>query len=153
MKNDHWRLITYSTNSAGFNMALDEAIAESVVAGFVPPTLRFYGWIHPSITIGAFQKVSDINLTRCNELEIPVVRRPTGGRAILHGNELTYSFSSVAGKDAPSVPFTDSLLNNYKLISSAFLRAVRNLGIDAVLSQRRLNRRTLSSGNPLCFAS
>lgn len=137
-------------------MALDEAIAESVVASKALPTLRFYGWTNPSITIGAFQKISDINLVRCNELEIPVVRRPTGGRAILHGNELTYSFSSVAGicgKKHPSVPFTDSLLNNYKLISSAFLLAVKNLGIDAILSHRRLNRRTLSSGNPLCFAS
>ncbi|QWR76874.1 lipoate--protein ligase family protein [Candidatus Magnetomonas plexicatena] len=156
MKNNLWRLIPYSTHSAGLNMALDEAIAESVVAGVAVPTLRFYGWTKPSITIGAFQKISDINLSRCNELEIAVVRRPTGGRAILHGNELTYSFSSVAGKFGrthASVPFTDNLLNNYRLISTAFLRAVKSFGIDAVLSQRRLKRKTLSLGNPLCFAS
>ncbi|MEO5357650.1 MAG: lipoate--protein ligase family protein [Nitrospirae bacterium YQR-1] len=140
-------------------MALDEVLAENVVSGKSPPTLRFYGWLVPSITIGAFQKISDINLPRCHELNIPVVRRPTGGRAILHGKELTYSFASpsksaggCAGLPA-NIPFTDNLLDNYKLISTTFHRAVQDLGIDVNISHRRLHRKSPSYGKPLCFTS
>ncbi len=130
------------------NMALDEAIALKVLEGTAPPTLRFYEWRRPSITLGAFQKVSEVNLKYCSERAVPVVRRPTGGRAILHGNDLTYSFSSL---NSPPF-FSESLLKTYSYISQAFLRGFRSMGFDVELKTRREKGRVLT-GSALCFQS
>jgi len=92
--NDSWRFIDSGNCEASFNMAIDEAIAISVRKGDVPPTLRLYGWDVPSVSIGCFQKIRDINVEYCGEKNIPIVRRPTGGRAILHYQDITYSFST-----------------------------------------------------------
>jgi lipoate-protein ligase A len=89
-----WRLIDSGPGDAFYNMALDEAIATGVRKGAAAPTLRLYGWDRPSLTLGCFQKTADINIEYCRSHDIPVVRRPTGGRAILHGDELTYSLSA-----------------------------------------------------------
>ena len=94
-----WRLINSGTGSASYNMALDEAIAISVRKGGSPPTLRLYSWDMPSVTLGCFQKIRDIDIEYCRDASIPVVRRPTGGRAILHNKELTYSFSAKTDND------------------------------------------------------
>jgi lipoate-protein ligase A len=136
-------------------MAVDEALAESVLAGDVPPTLRFYGWSAPSVTIGAFQRLREaVDLDECARLGVPVVRRPTGGRAVLHHpEELTYSFSS---RNTAGTFFSESVLENYKAINSAFHSAFKTLGIDVSISDRRLKRPEIAhvhGGNPLCFAS
>ncbi len=133
---------------APYNMAIDEAITISVMKGKSPTTLRIYGWLNPSISIGAFQKIKDINLTHCNKMNIPIVRRPTGGRAILHENELTYSFSSNTSNNI----FSNSLLENYRQIGNTFCYAFGILGIDAIMSNKRLKRNVLIK-NPLCFQS
>lgn len=129
-------------------MALDEAIASSVRGGSTPPTLRMYGWDRPSVSLGCFQKVSDIDLRYCEEQGILIVRRPTGGRAILHGDEMTYSFSS--GTDA--APFSEGLLASYKIISSAFHLALSKIGVSSEPQKSRTKGRVLS-GSPLCFQS
>ncbi|MBI5639581.1 MAG: lipoate--protein ligase family protein [Nitrospirae bacterium] len=134
--------------SAFYNMALDEALATSVRKDGLPPTLRLYGWDRPSLSLGCFQKPSDINLDYCSEKCIPVVRRPTGGRAILHGDELTYSFSVRTGSGL----FSKGLLDSYKKIGAAFNLAFHLAGISAFTRDQREKGRVLA-GSPLCFQS
>jgi lipoyl(octanoyl) transferase len=144
----NWRLIESGPCDAFYNMALDEAIATEVRRGSAPPTLRMYGWNRPSLTLGCFQKVSDINIEYCQSQGIPVVRRPTGGRAILHGDELTYSLS--AGTDRG--PFSHGLLDSYRRISIAFSIAFKKVGVTAGPKNEREKGRVLSR-SPLCFQS
>ncbi|MCX8069164.1 MAG: lipoate--protein ligase family protein [Thermodesulfovibrionales bacterium] len=142
-----WRFIDSGNCDAYFNMALDEAIALSVIDNKQPPTLRLYGWERTSVSLGAFQKYSDINIDYCNSQNIPIVRRPTGGRAILHDNELTYSFSS---KNEGF--FNQGLMGSYRIISEAFIRAFFRLGIDVHMRDRRTSGKELIK-SPLCFNS
>jgi len=143
-----WRLINSGPGSASYNMALDEAIATSVRNREAPPTLRFYTWVRPSLSLGCFQKTSDLDLDYCRHNAIPVVRRPTGGRAILHGDELTYSFSVRTDEK----PFSEGLMASYRRISSAFNLAFRKIGISVESKMQRERGRVLT-GNPLCFES
>lgn len=128
-------------------MALDEAIALSVRRGDSPPTLRLYGWNRPSVSLGSFQKIANIDLEYCASNEIPVVRRPTGGRGILHGDELTYSFSSKNNGD-----FSGGLLETYRKLSIAFSAALHSTGLRTTMKTVRESGRILT-GNPLCFKS
>jgi lipoyl(octanoyl) transferase len=143
-----WRLIDSGEDRAYYNMALDEAIAAYVRKGSAPPTLRLYGWDRPSLTLGCFQKASDIDASYCRSTGIPVVRRPTGGRAILHDRELTYSFSV----RTDCGPFSGGLLDSYGKISSAFHLAFRKVGVRAESKNQREKGRVLA-GSPLCFQS
>jgi len=143
-----WRLIDSGPGSASFNMSLDEAVALSVRRKDAPPTLRFYCWDRPSVSLGCFQKSADIDLAYCERKKIPVVRRPTGGRAILHGDELTYSFSVRTDR----APFENGLMESYQNISRAFSRAFQGIGIPVVTKTRKEKGRVLTR-SPLCFAS
>lgn len=141
-----WRLIDTGPEDADFNMALDIAISESVWKRIVPPTLRFYSWNRPSLSLGYFQTPRGISFKSCSFLDIPVVKRPTGGRAILHGRELTYSFSS---------PYNDSfkeagLFETYRIISECFVEALRSFNLPVTMEDRRNIR---YGHNPLCFLS
>jgi len=140
------RLIIEGCNDASFNMALDEAISEAVRRGLSPPTLRFYQWNRPSVTIGCFQKASDIDIYYCKKMGYPVVRRPTGGRAILHKDELTYSLS--AGFDTDI--FKGSLREDYAIISNVLLNSLRLCGIEARVDY---SKRRQPSRDPVCFRS
>ncbi len=142
-----WRLIDSGPCAASYNMALDEAIATEVRRGNAPVTLRFYGWERTSVSLGSFQKIADLDLPFCIRNDIPVVRRPTGGRAILHGDELTYSFS--AGNDGF---FSGGLLDTYRQLSTALKSALDMLGLDTVMKTERESGKTLAR-SPLCFKS
>jgi lipoate-protein ligase A len=120
-----WRFLDTGPCAAAYNMALDESIATAVRQGNAPPTLRLYGWHEPSVSIGYFQKITDVDAAYCDMRNIPLVRRPTGGRAILHGDEITYSFSS----KTTSALFSTGLLDSYKKISTAFVLALKRIGI------------------------
>lgn len=143
-----WRLIDSGPCSASYNMALDEAIADRLRKDNAPPTLRLYGWDMPSVSLGCFQRASSINIHYCRANNIPVVRRPTGGRALLHGDELTYSVS--ARTDAEL--FTKGLLDSYRQISAAFITALYTMGIHAEAKKKREKGRVLAR-SPLCFRS
>lgn len=143
-----WRFIDSGAGSASFNMALDEAIAASVRNGECPPTLRFYSWDRPSLSLGCFQKSSDLDLDYCRQSTIPFVRRPTGGRAVLHDDELTYSFSVRTDRE----PFSKGLMESYRRISHVFDLAFRKIGIQVEPKMQRERGRVLT-GNPLCFGS
>ncbi len=128
-------------------MAVDEAVSLSVKKETAPPTLRFYGWGAPSVTIGYFQKINEIDVDYCMLNDIPVVRRITGGRAILHADEMTYSFS-VRTKGQ----FTGGLLDSYRRISAAFHGAFIKAGMaPELIPDRRTRCPSLKS--PLCFES
>jgi len=138
------RIIDSGLNDPFLNMAIDEAISIFVRNGNSPPTLRFYGWLKPSVTIGEFQKANEINQDICNKLKIPVVRRPTGGKGILHYDDLTYSFT--AKKEGI---FRGSLFQTYEKLSSIFSEAFNLSGIKTEIKKNRdsVNR------SSLCFAS
>ncbi|MBI5740726.1 MAG: lipoate--protein ligase family protein [Nitrospirae bacterium] len=139
------RFIAQGKQPAAFNMALDEAVSEAVRKGLSPPTLRLYQWDTPSVTIGYFQKVSDINTGYCADMGYPVIRRMTGGRAVLHDDELTYSVSSLT--DFP--PFRGTLIDNYTIISGALLQGLAAGGIKACMSMSV--KRPRDHASPACF--
>ncbi|RJQ40308.1 MAG: lipoate--protein ligase family protein [Nitrospiraceae bacterium] len=141
-----WRLINSGPDSASRNMALDEAIAVSVRKGSSAPTLRLYSWDMPSVSLGCFQKISDIDTEYCCDASIPIVRRPTGGRAILHNRELTYSFSV----KTDNALFSKGIFDSYKKISAAFYLALSKLGLSP---EAKLIREVRHSKSPLCFQS
>ncbi len=143
----NWRLIDSGPCDAAYNMAIDEAIAISVRNGDTPPTLRLYGWDRQSVSLGSFQKISDIDFTYCTANNIPVVRRPTGGRGILHGDELTYSFSA-----KNEGHFSNGLLKTYRKLSGAFYDALCSMGLPVVIKTDRESGRNLTR-SPLCFKS
>jgi lipoate-protein ligase A len=131
-------------------MALDEAMAQACGQGLVPPTLRFYGWDRPTLSLGYSQKTGDeIRMDLCAAKGIPIVRRPTGGKAVFHDRELTYSVS--ARTDDPL--FTGGIGGTYRVIAEAFLAGLRLLGISAEMFRNRLGRPPDHPLSPSCFAS
>ncbi len=142
-----WRLIDSGHCGAYYNMALDEALARGVMEGSAP-VLRFYGWDVPSVSLGCFQRAEDVDRDYAAASGIPVVRRITGGRGILHGpEELTYSFSA-SGRWGEA--FSAGLRECYAMIGAAFVDALAALGLDPVSSA---DRRPGGGRSPLCFHS
>jgi len=141
-----WRLITDAPGSGAWNMAVDEAILESVALKENLPTLRLYAWDPFCLSLGYAQPISDVNLPSLNKSGWDLVRRPTGGRAILHAEELTYSV--MAPQDEARV--TGSVLFSYQQLSRALLYALESIGISAD-SKPIDNRHTGSNQNPVCF--
>jgi len=147
-----WRFIDSGLCSASYNMALDEVLAISVREGKSVPALRIYGWVNPSVSIGYFQKIKDIDFEYCAGKGIPVVRRPTGGRALLHDEEITYSFSSQTSDGI----FSGGLMESYKKISQAFQHAFKRAGIMTeikFLQDKKHLFNQKEKGSPLCFDS
>ncbi len=108
-------------------MALDEAIMEAVTAGSQLPTLRLYAWEPACLSLGHAQPVTDVDLPALEQRGWQLVRRPTGGRAILHTNELTYSVC--AHQENPLM--TGGILESYRRISLALTRGLEKLEIRA----------------------
>ncbi len=138
-----WRLIVDPPRPGAWNMALDEALLEAVGSGKSPPTLRFYGWDPPCLSLGAFQPVADISRGACAELGIDLVRRPTGGRAVLHHREVTYAVAlprAVAGRPREA----------YLKICRAILRGLGELGVQADFAAVGSHRQ---AAGPSCFAA
>jgi lipoyl(octanoyl) transferase len=140
-------LILSEPASGAWNMALDEALLESSGAHVSLPTLRFYSWEPPCLSLGYAQPSSDADLAKLKKLGWNMVRRPTGGRAILHTDELTYSIT--ASVDEPLVQ--GSILESYRRLSQALLAGLKNLGIHALAIPKKdgLN----PSKKPVCFES
>ena len=142
---DFMRIIIQGPENAFYNMALDEAISEAVREQTSPPTIRLYRWDTPSLSIGHFQKISDIDTDYCRSKNYPVVRRQTGGRAILHDKELTYSISAPKGLKM----FSGNLIENYTVISNALISALHANNISANSSFER--KRGQQQRDPACF--
>jgi lipoate-protein ligase A len=123
-----WRLIVDDAPRSGAaNMALDQALAEACAAGESLPTLRFYRWHPPAVSLGRYQRMEEVDTEAIAALGYELVRRPTGGRAILHTDELTYSV--VAPADEARV--RGSVMEAYLRISEALLAGLLELGLAA----------------------
>jgi lipoyl(octanoyl) transferase len=122
-----WRLIISPPSPGARNMAVDEAILEAVEQNKVLPSLRLYSWEPPCLSIGYAQSTKDIDYPRLSSRGWDWVRRPTGGRAILHTDELTYSV--IAPLSDPRV--SGGVLESYLRISTALLAALHSLNIPA----------------------
>jgi len=146
-----WRLLDTGPADGFTNMAIDEALLESFAAEGTSPTLRFYSWSPPTLSLGYGQAIrSDIDFAQCQALGIDIVRRPTGGRAVLHDHEVTYSL--VIGADDPRV--TQGVLAAYLTISQALIRGLSYLGVTAELSPiRRATPLPSDAASPVCFAT
>lgn len=138
-----WRLLLSGRNRGSYNMALDEALWQNFAAqahaqaeaGAQPaPILRFYGWQPAALSLGYAQRAErEVNFKACEELGVEWVRRPTGGRAILHDfAELTYSL--VGSVEDPQ--FSGGVLESYRKISGALLEGLRLLGVEAEMAEK-----------------
>jgi lipoate-protein ligase A len=123
----HWRLVHSPPAGGAANMAIDEAILAAMAEGSVPPTLRFYAWEPPCLSLGYAQPAADVDRARLPALGWDLVRRPTGGRAILHTDELTYSV--VAPVTEPRVQ--GGVRESYRRLSGGLLAGLRRLGLPA----------------------
>ena len=142
---DTWRLLNTHAARGAWNMAADEAILEHIGRGEAVPTLRLYAWDPPCLSLGQGQPFADVDTARLEERGWDVVRRPTGGRAILHTDEITYSI--IAPADEPRV--VGSILESYNRMSVALLEAVKALGLPVEIKEDTgPNRET---PNPVCF--
>lgn len=122
-----FRLLRHGPATGAENMAVDEAISRAIAEGLVPPTVRFYAWAPPCVSLGRNQRLADVDLVRVAALGYQVVRRPTGGRAILHTDELTYSI--IAPPEHPLM--AGYVLDSYLRISRGLTAGLRRLGIAA----------------------
>jgi lipoate-protein ligase A len=124
-----WRLIISPAADGAWNMAVDEAILEAVSLGSIPPTLRFYTWDPACLSLGYNQKASEsCDLEEVKGRGFTMVRRRTGGRAVLHDDELTYSIT------ADSMLFSGGgVLDVYMMISSALADGLKRFGVAADL--------------------
>jgi lipoyl(octanoyl) transferase len=113
-------------------MAVDEAILQSVTDHHAPPTLRLYAWNPACLSLGYGQKSADVDFARADDRGWHVVRRPTGGRAILHTDELTYSISLPADDDLAA----GTIIDSYRRISAALVSGLSRLGLAPQADQR-----------------
>ncbi len=123
-----FRYLETSFHNASWNMALDEAILESVGAEKVSPTLRFYAWKPAAVSIGYFQGINDeVDVEACRLRDVDVVRRVTGGGAVFHSQELTYSLVMPENYGFAS----GDILSSYRTICGGVIMGLAQLGINA----------------------
>ena len=131
-------------------MAVDEALAASCRTGASGPTLRLYGWERPAISMGYFQRPEDVvDFDRCREGGIPVVRRTTGGRAVYHHREVTYSIAA----PIPHALFPPTIRGAYEVVARALAAGLTELGFHVTAHPRDPERARRGVGSPLCFES
>lgn len=142
-----WRLINSGEADGATNMATDEAILRAVAAGLVPPTLRVYAWRPACLSLGQAQPFADVDEPACQARGYHIVRRPTGGRAILHADELTYSVTTP--ESDPRV--AGGIVESYRQLSEGLLAGLRELGVPGIEAHHpdAVNRR--AEVNPVCF--
>lgn len=148
-----WQYIDSGPNIGAYNMAVDEELLARAQAGETVPVLRFYTWDPPAVSIGRFQNMkAAVNAEACKRRGFDIVRRITGGRAVLHNQELTYSI--IARADDPLFPST--VLGTYKVIATGLLAGLKNLGLAAEMVSRGGRHAALVEKKPkeqACFSS
>ena len=140
-----FRFLNTHVQDAAMNMAIDESVLTHHLNGEVPPTLRVFRWSQPSISLGRFQSIErEIVSERCKQLGVALVRRPTGGRAVYHHDEFTYSI--VISKRYGVPP---GVVAAYAYLAQGLLAALRLVGVQAELSDERVSKHSSAA----CFAS
>jgi lipoyl(octanoyl) transferase len=142
-----WQFTNHGARRGSFNMQFDEAMADELAAGQRSPTLRLYAWDPPAISLGYHQNPEDFDMDALFGAGIDLVRRPTGGRAILHDRELTYSLVAFLDDNGPRAL--------YRSVNVCLLAGLKFLGIDAELSGSQPDFRALYAEQTSipCFAS
>jgi lipoate-protein ligase A len=142
-----WRFLNTGYRHGAFNMEFDEFLVASLAGGSGVPTIRVYGWKPSAISLGWNQRIEEIDVAKARREGVDVVRRPTGGRAILHSDELTYSVTMVS--------VARNILPVYNEISLALVRGLRNLGTTVSLEKTQPHFPSLyrSPSSALCFSS
>lgn len=143
---DKWRLLVTPAARGSWNMAVDEVILDATVKGDSKPTVRLYSWEPACLSLGYAQKVQDVDLALLQKNGWDIVRRVTGGRAILHTDEITYSV--LAPLTEPRV--AGSVLESYQRIARALIRAVRSLDIPVEMVTD-VQTGGASAKGPVCF--
>lgn len=142
-----WRLVWEPEPRSGpWNMGVDEALLEAVLAGTSPPVLRLYAWAPPCLSLGRHQAFDEVEETTLARNGWMVVRRPTGGRAILHTDELTYAVLAPASE--PRVQ--GDVLTAYRNLAQGLLRALELLGLTPEWQQHR-GPWQQEREHPVCF--
>jgi lipoate-protein ligase A len=143
-----WRLLRHAPASGARNMAVDEAILEGIQSGDSPPTLRFYDWQPATLSLGIAQPLSDVDLDALHARGWDMVRRPTGGRAILHTDELTYSV--IGSVDEPRL--VGGVIESYRRLSMGLLGALEFLALPVKQqASNGANGHAPLDPNPVCF--
>jgi len=141
----NWRLLITPPAHGAWNMAVDESILEHIGRNESFPTLRLYAWDPPCLSLGHAQPFSDVDIHRLKQRGWEVVRRATGGRAILHTDELTYSV--IAPSNEPRVE--GSVLESYNRLAQALLLAIKSLELPVEMKEGKVNDN--ATPNPVCF--
>lgn len=149
-----WRFIRSGEGTPADNMAIDEAMLIAHSEGRTPPTVRFYGWRPATLSIGYFQKAEDeILLDEVRRQGVGFVRRPTGGRAVLHDRELTYSM--IVSEDYPDMPGTVN--EAYRVLSEGLVCGFRRLELQAEMvnlgAAEEKAKYASTAGSAACFDS
>lgn len=149
MEDKYWRFLNTGLKNAYMNMAIDEVISNISVPRDQKSVLRVYGWKPYAISLGYNQDENDIDLERCDRDNIDVVRRPTGGRAVFHADEVTYS---VVIPESSNLFYEDTL-TIYNTISEGLVEGLRLIGIAAQLMKRTSINSAIDKSNVPCFSS
>jgi lipoate-protein ligase A len=146
-------LIDYKEYNGADNMRIDSELLEGAVKSqSTEPILRFYGWVPACVSLGRNQTEEHLNLDYCKQNNIDIVRRVTGGRGLLHDDEVTYSFVCPTN----FLDGGESIVKSYKEISSALIEGLKLLGIEAELGNKKQRSAafdycmSLSTGADLC---
>jgi lipoyl(octanoyl) transferase len=147
MQPANWRLIISGPAEGPYNMALDEAILQSVGDRLSPPTLRLYAWDPPCLSLGFSQPIADIDLPILEQNGWQLCRRPTGGRAILHTDELTYAI--IGPTDDPLL--RGGVMESYRRIAAALQNTLIGLGLEARADKEYNLPAGINSQAAVCF--
>lgn len=142
-KNEYWRVLFHSPRDGATNMAIDEAIMRTVSEQQAPPTLRFYAWEPACLSLGYGQPFADADVQRIQSHGWHIVRRATGGRAILHTDELTYSITFPDSHPLAS----EGIIPTYRQLSGALLSGLQSLGVPVAANQQHQKQ----PSGPVCF--
>ena len=128
---EEWRLIIDRPGRGTYNMAVDLSILNSLARQACPPTLRLYSWYPPAITIGYFQRLEEeVRINKCRAAGVDVIRRVTGGGAVFHDRELTYSVF-IPLSHSLALP---SIRESYGLLCSPIVECLKSYGLNAHFS-------------------
>ncbi|HIK57663.1 MAG TPA: lipoate--protein ligase family protein [Nitrospinaceae bacterium] len=145
-----WRLIEDGALDGRLNMAIDRAILTACERGQSPATLRLYGWEKPTLSIGYSQnEFKDVDKVQCEQNNIPIVRRFTGGRALLHQFELTYSLVA----PIPHTQFPGNLAGAFGIVSKAVIASLKQAGVPQLEMVGKGQRGSGQTRSPACFSA
>jgi len=148
----NWRFLNTGSKDGYHNMAIDEVLAKISVPQDKRSVFRVYRWHPYAISLGYNQASNDLDLEKCRHDNIDVVRRPTGGRAVLHAEEITYSV--IVSKE--SELYSSDILTTYNLINKGILKGLQLFGVKAELVERPTKELVKSSDNKSkvpCFSN